>query len=50
MLNSIIGAGRGQGMQTMDSALMELVQTGAIEGRDAYLKAADKKPFEQWAG
>ncbi len=49
MLNSIIGAGRGQGMQTMDNALMELVKTDVIEGRDAYLKASDKKAFAQWA-
>jgi Tfp pilus assembly pilus retraction ATPase PilT len=49
MINSIIGAGRGQGMQTMDSALLALVQSDTIEGHEAYLKAADKKLFQQWA-
>ena len=48
MINSIIGAGRAQGMQTMDSALLELVQTQVIEGSEAYMKAADKKAFAQW--
>ena len=49
MINSIIGSGRGQGMQTMDSALAELVQNGVIDGHEAYLKASDKKPFAQFA-
>ena len=49
MINSIIGAGRAQGMQTMDSALLELVQTNVIEGTEAYMKASDKKAFAQWA-
>ena len=49
MLNSMIGAGRAQGMQTMDSALMELVQANVIDGHEAYLKASDKKAFQQWA-
>jgi twitching motility protein PilT len=49
MINSIIGAGRGQGMQTMDNALMELVRTNVLDGHEAYLKAADKKLFQQWA-
>ena len=49
MLNSIIGAGRAQGMQTMDGALMELVQADIIDGHEAYLKASDKKAFQRWA-
>jgi Tfp pilus assembly ATPase PilU len=36
-------------MQTMDSALLDLVQDGVIDGHEAYLKASDKKPFAQWA-
>jgi twitching motility protein PilT len=48
MLNSIIGAGRGQGMQTLDDALMALVKNGVIEGHEAFLKANDKKLFAQW--
>jgi len=49
MINSIIASGRNLGMQTLDSALMELVKTGVIDGHEAYLKAGDKKPFAQWA-
>ncbi len=46
MLHSMIQAGRGLGMQTMDDALMSLVKTGAILAEDAYLKATDKRRFE----
>jgi twitching motility protein PilT len=46
MLQSMIQAGRGLGMQTMDEALMELVRSGAILAEDAYLKATDKRRFE----
>ena len=49
MINSIIGSGRGHGMQTMDGALMNLVKQGSISGHQAYLKASDKKAFAQWA-
>jgi len=49
MINSIIGAGRALGMQTLDSALLELVERGVIDGREAYLKAGDKRAFQQWA-
>jgi twitching motility protein PilT len=49
-LNSMIGAGRAQGMRTMDSSLMELVQANVIDGHEAYLKATDKKTFQTWAG
>lgn len=45
MLASIIGAGRGQGMQTMDDALADLVKRRVIEVHEAYLKATDKKRF-----
>lgn len=49
MLHSIIGAGRGVGMQTMDDTLLNLANTGVISGRDAYLKAADKARFANLA-
>lgn len=45
MLQSIIGAGKGHGMQAMDDALAALVASGAIDPREAYLKAADKARF-----
>jgi twitching motility protein PilT len=47
MLHSMIQAGRGLGMQTMDDALTDLVKRGAILAEDAYLKAADKQRFEK---
>ncbi len=46
MLDSIIQAGKGEGMQGMDDALMTLVEAGRINPRDAYMKARDKSRFE----
>ena len=46
MLISIIQSGKKQGMQTMDDALLELVQSGEILAQDAYMKASDKARFE----
>ncbi|MEN9581354.1 MAG: hypothetical protein RJA70_4363 [Pseudomonadota bacterium] len=48
MLNSIIGAGKGRGMQLLDDALDTAVQAGHIEGTEAYFKANDKKRFAQF--
>jgi Tfp pilus assembly pilus retraction ATPase PilT len=48
-LNSIISAGRGKGMQAMDDALEAALKQGLIEGREAYLKANEKKRFSQFA-
>jgi twitching motility protein PilT len=48
-INSSISSGRAMGMQTMDGALLAGVTAGLIEGRQAYLKAGDKKAFAQWA-
>lgn len=49
MIASVIEAGRAQGMQTMDSALHQLVKDDVIDGHEAYLKANDKKAFARWA-
>jgi twitching motility protein PilT len=49
MVYSIIGSSKAQGMQTMDDALQALVTSGAIDGREAYLKATDKQRFKQGA-
>ncbi len=49
MIQSIIGAGRGQGMQTLDDALAALVTAQAVDVREAYLKANDKARFKQGA-
>ncbi len=48
MITSIIQSGKGQGMQLMDDALMALVQSGQVSGRDAYNKAANKAKFEEF--
>lgn len=50
MLNSIIGAGKGRGMQLLDDALDAAVQNGVIEGVEAYRKANTKQRFQAFAG
>ena len=50
MINSIIGAGRGLGMQTLDDALAQALEAGLIDGYEAYLKCNDKRRFQQFAG
>ncbi len=45
-IRSIIEGSRADGMCTMDSSLKALLQTGAITGDEAYMKASDKKMFE----
>lgn len=47
MVQSIIGAGRAHGMQTMDDALQAQLTAGTIEAHEAYLKATDKQRFRQ---
>jgi len=46
MIGSLIQSGKSEGMQSMDDALMALVQSKRIHPRDAYLKATDKSRFE----
>jgi len=46
MIGSLIQSGKSEGMQSMDDALMALVQSKRIHPRDAYLKATDKARFE----
>jgi len=46
MLNSLIEAGRAQGMQTMDDTLFALAKAGRIRPADAYMKATHKARFE----
>jgi twitching motility protein PilT len=43
-----IQSGRALGMQSMDTALMNLLRKRVITAEDAYMKAADKKNFEQY--
>ena len=47
MLQSMIQGGRAVGMQTMDDALMDAVQSGKILARDAYMKGNEKARFEK---
>ena len=46
---SYIQSNKAHGMQTMDEALMGLVKQDLVSADDAFLKANDKKGFEDWA-
>jgi twitching motility protein PilT len=46
MIYSIIQAGKQAGMQTMDEALMTLLQAKKISSQDALARASDKNKFE----
>ena len=46
-LETAMQAGAGVGMQTMDSALMELHRQGLISGREAYQQANHRAKFER---
>ncbi|MBI3270210.1 MAG: type IV pilus twitching motility protein PilT [Planctomycetes bacterium] len=47
-IHNLIEAGRGEGMQTMDNALMAYLQQGKIKADDAYVSAHDKTMFERF--
>jgi len=47
-LETAMQAGGNQGMQTMDSALMGLVDKGLIDGKEAYMQANHKAKFERF--
>jgi twitching motility protein PilT len=49
MINSLIQGGRKDGMQMMDDALFAFAKEGKITGEDAWLKANNKKRFEEFA-
>jgi twitching motility protein PilT len=49
MLLNMMQSGRAQGMQTMDDALLRLVEAGDVDPEEAYRKAADKARFERYA-
>ncbi|MCH8060251.1 MAG: type IV pilus twitching motility protein PilT [Proteobacteria bacterium] len=46
-LETAMQAGGGTGMQTMDTALMQLVEKAFVSGREAYQQAYDKSTFER---
>ena len=45
---SMIQTGKGEGMQLMDQALMDLLMNKMIAPEEAYMKANDKKSFERF--
>jgi twitching motility protein PilT len=47
-LETAMQAGSNVGMQTMDDALMELVNQAMISGKEAYLQANNKSKFERF--
>jgi twitching motility protein PilT len=49
MLNSLIASNKALGMQTLDDALLALVEAKTVEGAVAYSKASDKQRFAEWA-
>ena len=44
-INSVLQTSRRLGMATLNDALIELVDKGLVEGREAYTKAVDKTGF-----
>ena len=46
-IESMLQGGGKQGMQTMDSHIMKLLEAGRISGEEAYMKSFDKKLFEK---
>ena len=46
-LETAMQSGGNLGMQTMDSALMELVEKAFVSGKEAYLQANNKSMFER---
>jgi len=46
-LENAMQSGAAQGMRTMDAAIQQLLDSGAISGRSAYEKAISKSKFEQ---
>ena len=47
-LETAMQAGGNQGMKTMDNALMDLVDKGLIDGKEAYLQANHRAKFERF--
>ncbi len=48
-IRNIIQGGKDQGMQLMDDSIMGFLKAGRISGHEAYMKAADKTRFAQFA-
>jgi twitching motility protein PilT len=46
-ITSVMQTSRRSGMMTLNDALIELVDAGQVESKEAYLKASDKTGFAQ---
>ena len=46
-LETAMQSGGNVGMQTMDTALMELVRQGQVSGKEAYQQSSDKSKFQR---
>ncbi len=46
-LVSVMQTGRNQGMRTMNDSLIEHVEAGRVDAREAYVKAVDKQGLKQ---
>lgn len=49
-LGTAMITGKGSGMVLLDDSLRRLVETGQIEGEDAYVRANQPKDFERYLG
>ncbi len=49
-LQDVLVAGKADGMQLMDDAIMTTLKAGKISPQEAYMKAIDKQRFAQLAG
>ena len=47
-LQDVIVAGKGQGMQFMDDAILALLQEGLVSPHEAFMKAIDKNRFKEF--
>ncbi len=47
-LQDVIVAGKGQGMQFMDDAILALLQQGLVSPHEAFMKAIDKNRFKEF--
>ena len=47
-IESMLQAGRAEGMHRMDDSLFRLASEGAVAGEEAYRKAQDKGRFERF--
>src|SRR5262249_35031820 len=49
-LQDVIVAGKGEGMQFMDDAILTLLKCGIVSPHEAFMKAIDKNRFREFLG